>query len=148
MFVSAEHEKNLRRFLSEWAQDQQGVKKAFLELMEILGCQDGTRFSFHERGGVSYSLRAHPPEGERGHRPYYALIDVVEEAGGERWLSVCFYGDEVTDPEEMGNLIPKGLLEEDGYCFDVDGYDAGQIKYLRARIEEAYTRAMARAQAK
>ena|GEM_PF-6416715 len=39
---------------------------------------------------------------------------------------------------ELGNLIPKGLLDEDGYCFDVDAYDEILLFYIGGRINEAY----------
>ncbi len=57
-------------------------------------------------------------------------MDIVEDIEG-RWLSVCFYADTVADPDEKGNLVPKGLLGEDGYCFDVDGADLDLEEYLR-----------------
>ncbi len=39
----------------------------------------------------------------------------------------------------MGNLIPKGLLDEDGYCFDVNSLDDRVLSYLKDRMREAYS---------
>ena len=147
MFTSGVDEERYREFLSLWKEDGSGTRKAFLELVQTLSSMEGTILSFHIREGVSYSLRASlsptpgnlgPRQRAQGQRPYYALMDIVEEAGEGKWLSVCFYRDQVTDPEDKGNLIPKGLLDEDGYCFDVDQYDKELIYYLEARIKEAH----------
>ena len=63
-------------------------------------------------------------------------MDVIEDVDG-RWLSVCFYADTVSDPEERGNLVPLGLLGEDGYCFDVEEPDTVLEAYVLERIDEA-----------
>jgi hypothetical protein len=63
-------------------------------------------------------------------------MDVIDE--DPRWLSVCFYGDMITDPEEKGDLVPEGLMGEDGYCFDVDENDPEHIDYICRRLDEAY----------
>lgn len=55
----------------------------------------------------------------------------------KRWLPVCFYGEMVTDPDEAGDLIPGGLLCEDGYCFDLYEYDENQINYLKQSLSVA-----------
>jgi len=60
-----------------------------------------------------------------------------------RWLSVCFYGETVSDPEERGDLVPGGLLGEDGLCFDVENGSDDFIDYLIARINEAYNTVIA-----
>jgi len=142
VFSSPDEEKRYQEFLSSWKEDPSGVKKAFLELVKILSSMEGTALWFRVREGVSYSLRAGQKGKRNGERPYYALMDVVEDAGEGRWLSVCFYSDHVTDPGQKGNLIPQGLLNEDGYCFDVDKYDQGLISYLEARIREAHGNAL------
>ena len=64
------------------------------------------------------------------------MVDVAS-LDGERFLSVCFYADTITDPEERGDLIPGGLLSKDGYCFDVDSDDDDIVSYVEARIYEA-----------
>ncbi len=72
------------------------------------------------------------------------MVDIVDDDPGKRWLSVCFYGDSVTDPEEAGNLIPGGLLGEDGYCFDLYANDPETVAYLKKRIDEAHGNAVGR----
>jgi hypothetical protein len=67
----------------------------------------------------------------------FFLIDVVE-AADERFLSVCFYDDEIEDPRELGNAIPQGLFQETGYCFDLEEDDPELVEYLRQRVIEAW----------
>ena len=142
-FVSSETEASFDHFMGQWSEDPHGVKKVLQKIVDILRRNKGTVLEFHPRPGVSYSLRASAARRAPKDRPYYAVIDIVEEAQGNRWLSVCFYADAVSDPDDIGNLIPKGLLEEDGYCFDVDSYDEILLSYLEARIREAYASARA-----
>ena len=66
------------------------------------------------------------------------MIDVIDDDPKERWLSVCFYGDTIIDPDEEGDLIPEGLLGDDGYCFDLVDADKFLMTYVRQRIQEAY----------
>jgi ribosomal protein S16 len=67
------------------------------------------------------------------------MVDVIDDAPGERWLSVCFYGETIQDPDELGDLIPDGLLGEDGYCFDISEADDRLVSYVGQRVEEAYS---------
>jgi hypothetical protein len=96
---------------------------------------EGVSFDFYPRPGVSYSLRAKHESQED--RPLFMLIDVIDDPDA-RWLSVCFYGSTVADPGELGNLIPQGILGEDGYCFDLEEYDEKFLEYLCLRIDEAH----------
>jgi hypothetical protein len=66
-------------------------------------------------------------------------MDFIDE--NPRWLSVCFYGDLITDPEEYGDLVPEGLMGEDGYCFDLEENDPDLVKYIGKRLDEAYENA-------
>ena len=43
----------------------------------------------------------------------FAIIDVIDDDPQARWLSVCFYGDMITDPEGRGEVIPGGLAGAD-----------------------------------
>lgn len=63
------------------------------------------------------------------------MVDVIEDT--PRWLSVCFYGEMVTDPQDKGDFVPEGLLGEDAVCFDVEQWDEDLVRYIEARIEEA-----------
>lgn len=131
-------------YLEQWPAAQAAVKKALVELRAAALGLDGAAESFVARPGISHSLRYDldpKPAGRR--RPVFFLIDVVE-AGGEHFLSVCFYEDEIEDPRELGNAIPQGLFQETGYCFDVDEYDREQIDYLRGRLSQAHRNAAGR----
>jgi hypothetical protein len=37
--------------------------------------------------------------------------------------------------------VPEGLLGEDAVCFDLEEFDEAAIKYVEARLDEAYTSA-------
>ncbi|MCI5126792.1 MAG: hypothetical protein D3925_20505, partial [Candidatus Electrothrix sp. AR5] len=67
------------------------------------------------------------------------MIDVIED--NPRWLSVCFYGDMITDPEGQGDAVPGGLLGEDAVCFDLEAWDEERVRYVEARLDEACQRA-------
>ena len=125
----------MENLIESW-QDTNGMKNVFIRLKDFLGTQQEASLSFNARPGVSYSLRAvHPDQKDRS---LYVMADVVDDDPDDRWLSVCFFGDMITDPEEKGDLIPGGLLGEDGYCFDITEPDDKLTAYVEARIEEAY----------
>lgn len=130
-------EKGIDEFADSWTYDPHGAKKAFGYLREALAGLDSTALRFHKRPGVSYSLRAALDPGKGGSADLFALVDIVDDPS-ERWLSVCFYERMITDPEELGETVPKGLLGEDGYCFHVTKYDDQLMAYLKDRILEAY----------
>jgi hypothetical protein len=101
----------------------------------VFGKKD-VAYEFHPRPGVTYSLRASVP----GHsRPLFVMIDVIEDQ--PRWLSVCFFGDMVQDPEERGAFVPGGLLGQDALCFDLEVCVEETVSYVAARLEEAYRNA-------
>ena len=122
----------LDAFIADWQDDPNGVKAAFLRLKKVLESLNEATVSFVPRPPASYSLRAEPPRG----RPVITMVDVAT-FDGEKFLSVCFYADTITDPEERGDLIPGGLLSKDGYCFDLDSDDDEAVGYVEARIYEA-----------
>ncbi len=128
--------KALTQFVESWKETETKTRKAFVEIMEHLEKMDDTTLDFNARPGVSYSLR--PKHKNQKERTLFAMADVIDDNPDERWLSVCFYGDMITDPEEKGDLIPEGLLGSDGYCFDLDEYDKGEIDYIKQRLDEAY----------
>ena len=130
--------RELVEFLEHWPASQQGLKRAYLELLSWARALPGATWSFLARPGVSHSLRfdLDPRPGGRA-RPVFFLVDAVDD-GGERFLSVCFYEDEVSDPEELGNAIPQGLFQETGYCFDLEEREAGFLEYLRQRLIQAH----------
>ncbi|MDO5484099.1 MAG: hypothetical protein Q4F27_04245, partial [Desulfovibrionaceae bacterium] len=96
---------------------------------------NGTSLEFKARPGISYSVRArHEAQTER---KLFVLIDVVDDEPESRWLSVCFYADMISDPEENGDFVPQGLMGEDAACFNLDEADESMRSYIAARLAEA-----------
>jgi hypothetical protein len=125
--------KELIDFIEGWEDTPERNKEAFLHLKDHLEKKEGVFFEFIPRPGVTYSLRAvHAAHKDRG---LFAMIDVIEDT--PRWLSVCFYDDMITDPEERGDFVPEGLLGEDAACFDIDEHDEDVLAYVEARLDEA-----------
>lgn len=125
----------LNDFLDDWKDNDTKTKQAFLEIKDHIMAMEDVTVEFIARPGVSYSLR--PCHKNQTDRTLFAMADVIDDDPSERWLSVCFYGDMVTDPDEVGDLIPEGLLGEDGYCFDLDEYDKDSVNYIKERLNEA-----------
>lgn len=129
-----EQHQSLDEFIETWEDTAEENKKAFLQLKAHLESKAETELSFLPRPGVTYSLRA--AHASQQGRELFVMVDVIEDQ--PRWLSVCFYGDMVTDPQEKGDFVPEGLLGEDAVCFDIDAYDEGDLAYVTARIDEAH----------
>ena len=129
-----QHQQGLEDFITEWPESSKTCRAPFIHLKEYLQELEGVILQFIPRPGVTYSLRA----SHRGQsdRPLFTMVDVIDAE--PRWLSVCFFGETVSDPEERGDLVPGGLLGEDGLCFDVENGSDDAIEYLIARIDEAY----------
>ncbi len=126
-------EKEIASFIADWPNSSPECRAAFVELMACMLSLDGTAVEFHARPSVTYSLRAvHPNQT----RPLYAMVDVIDDE--PRWLSVCFYGEMVTDPDEWGEPVPGGLLGEDGLCFAAEEITENVVNYLKERISQAY----------
>lgn len=128
--------KQIENFINNWTETESNNKQAFIEIYEHLKTLEDTTLEFNERPGVSYSLR--PRHKSQQTRTLFAMVDVIDDDPDERWLSVCFYGEMITDPDEAGDLIPEGLLGEDGYCFDLYEYDQDGIQYLKQRLTQAH----------
>jgi len=126
----------IQHFIDSWTQDQLQTKSVFQGLDQRLVEMDKAKIEFNERPGISYSLRGMRPD--REDRPLFVMVDVIDDDPNARWLSVCFYGDMVQDPDELGDLIPEGLLGSDGYCFDISESDDRLVAYVSKRIAEAY----------
>ena len=132
---------NLKLFIEQWKDNESGIKKAFKEISDHILKMDNISIEFNARPGITYSLR--PVHKNQKKRSLFAMADVIDDDPEARWLSVCFYGEMINDPEELGDLIPDGLLGEDGYCFDLDEYDYDKLNYLKKRLDEAYESAEA-----
>lgn len=120
-------------FIEEWEETPEKNKEMFLHFREYLGKKDKVTLEFIPRPGVTYSLRG--VHADQKKRELFVMVDVIEDS--PRWLSVCFYGEMITDPEEMGDFVPEGLLGEDAVCFDIEKRDEEMIRYVEARLDEA-----------
>lgn len=125
----------IEAFLGEWAGDVQPMREWFRKFYNELSVLENVDFKFLARPGVSYSMR--PKHSSQKDRELFAIVDVIDDEPAERWLSVCFYGDMITDPEERGEVIPGGLAGDDGYCFDMYEDDEAMALYLVDRLKEA-----------
>jgi hypothetical protein len=138
MFESEEEKREMLELLEGWKKDPQAMKDAFISLKDMVASKEDAILGFKARPGVSYSLRASIDNKEGRSWPLFVMADIIDDDPENRWLSVCFYGDMVTDPDEEGDLVPGGLLGEDGYCFDLNENDEAMVQYLGRRIDEAY----------
>ncbi len=129
----------MKQFIADWQETDTKTKQAFTELLDHLNSLDDITLEFNARPNVSYSLR--PCHANQKDKSLFAMVDVIDDDPEERWLSVCFYGEMITDPDESGDLIPEGLLGEDGYCFDLYEYDADEVAYLKDRLTQAHKNA-------
>ncbi|NDV26242.1 hypothetical protein [Desulfovibrio sp. JC010] len=125
----------LDKFISDWTEDPAGVKEVFVEFKNLLESLDNTEIEFHARPGVTYSMRGVKKGQDKW--PLFVMVDVIDDDPSNRWLSVCFFGDLINDPDELGDFVPGGLLGQDGHCFDAD--DAESKEYIAARIKEAHS---------
>ena len=124
----------LEAFIADWEDTEEKNKAVFLRLKAFLEDKAGVELSFNPRPGLTYSLRAvHENQKEKS---LFAMVDVIEDS--PRWLSVCFYGQMINDPDENGDFVPEGLLGEDAVCFDIDAWDDDLIAYVEARLGEAW----------
>ena len=126
----------LETFIDNWTETETRTKQAFTEIYDHLKTLEDTSFEFNARPKLTYSLR--PRHINQKDRSLFAMVDVIDDDPDERWLSVCFYGEMITDPDETGDLIPEGLLGEDGYCFDLYEYDKDEMDYLKKRLSQAH----------
>ncbi len=122
-------------FLRSWKGNRQPMRDWFQLLYRELSSMEGVTLTFVARPGVSYSIR--PMHINQTKRDKFAIVDVIDDDPDERWLSVCFYEDMITDPSGRGELIPGGLSGSDGYCFDMYENDEELGRYLLDRVKEA-----------
>lgn len=124
----------LTTFIEEWNETAEKNRAVFLHLHDYLAKKEGVALEFIPRPGLTYSLRAvHTAQKKRG---LFVMVDVIED--DPRWLSVCFYGEMITDPEENGDFVPEGLLGDDAVCFDIEERDEALIQYIELRLDEAW----------
>jgi hypothetical protein len=130
--------KELDTFIAGWEDNALKVRKSFVLLKNYLADKRDLAFTFKARPGVSYSLRVR--DRMQTKRELFVIMDVIDDPEN-RWLSICFYPDMITDPDDKGVLIPLGLLGEDGYCFDFEEWDEEYLQYLKTRLDEAHENA-------
>lgn len=138
IFVDKNEFLEMSGFLEAWENDSRTMKQTFLRVIDKLGTTEGTRLNFISRPGVSHSLRASLNNRPETRPSLFALVDIIDDDPDNRWLSICFYEEMITDPDELGNLVPNGILGEDGYCFDLYKDDPSFVSYVERRIEEAH----------
>ena len=141
--MSAVCPQDVRACLDNWQADPLKAKEAWVVYKDFLVGRPGVSLDFKARPGISYSLRARH-EAQRK-RELFVLVDVVDDEPESRWLSICFYADMVTDPDELGDYVPEGLMGEDACCFNLDEDDAAMRAYIAARLSEAARAAAAEA---
>jgi hypothetical protein len=129
--------KEISDLLDNWTIDDNGIKVALTEIIKLMESLSGLSYSFKSRPGISYSLRACVDNGEE---KLLTLMDIIDDDPESRWISICFYAETITDPDEEGDIIPGGLLGEDGYCFDLFHHDEEKVAYLKERIREAHAK--------
>lgn len=129
---------DLYKLLESWKDDPNNMKHSFIKIKEKLLKKENTILSFKTRPGITYSLRASHMSQKTQNRSLYVLVDIIDDVPMQRWLSICFYVDMITDPADAGYLIPKGILGEDGYCFDLYEPNDAMISYIEQRIDEAH----------
>ncbi len=127
----------IEAFLAEWTGSRQQIKARVHSFLDHLKTKPGVEISFVARPRVSYSLRPRLRKQMANGRPLFAMIDIIDDDPAQRWLSVCFYGDMISDREQRGEVIPGGLGGDDGYCFDMFEDDEELAAYLLARLDEA-----------
>lgn len=142
MFATDDDFRKMTELVVRWTDDPRNVKGAFIRLKDKFLGRKSVVLSFNSRPGISHSLRANVNHIETEDKKLFALMDIVDDQSEGRWLSVCFYSDLITDPNQEGNMVPKGILGEDGYCFDLLEYEEVFISYVEQRIDEAYENAL------
>ncbi len=137
--MSSETDSELVAFIEAWEETPEKNKAVFLYFHDYLSKKEDVTLEFLPRPGLTYSLRA--VHANQKKKDLFAMVDVIEDE--PRWLSVCFYGEMITDPEEQGDFVPEGLLGEDAVCFDVEERDEDLIRYIESRLDEAWQSAAA-----
>ncbi len=139
MFSNQDEYKDMCNLLEEWTSDSLYIKKAFIKFKDNLLKKDNITVNFISRPGITYSLRATVKENPQTDKPLFVMVDIIDDDPENRWLSVCFYGEMITDPDDNGDFVPEGLLGEDACCFDLEEEDNSVLEYIQQRIDEAYT---------
>lgn len=133
---SIENGNELDTLLENWEDSPKQIKQTFLQLKDHLANKEQVTLHFNSRPGVSHSLRVRHLKQRK--RSLFAMVDVIDDDPQNRWLSVCFYGEMISDPDDIGDLVPEGLLGEDALCFDIETKENDLPAYVEKRLDEAY----------
>lgn len=120
----------LNPLFEEWGTENP-MRVSFDSLRAHVEALENVELSANARPGVSWSLRVKKVGSER---PFYAMVDVVDDDPSERWLSVCFYDDVTDDTEERGDWIPGGLSGQDARCFNIEEPDDEFVAYVANQL--------------
>lgn len=123
-------------FLQDW-RDDSGAKELFGAVRK-LAVELGLSTEYVGRPGVSHSLRLGRPGSPR---PFFAMADVIDDDPEARWISICMYADVAHDPEGRGDLVPKGLNNQDAVCFDLDAPGEDDRKYILEVLRQSSAKA-------
>lgn len=119
-------------FIQSW-RDDSGCKELFAAVRRLAE-EIGLSAEYVGRPGVSHSLRLGWAGSER---PFFAMADVIDDEPEARWLSICMYADVACDPDERGDLVPKGLNNQDALCFDLDEPGEDDREYMLEVLRQA-----------
>lgn len=119
-----------------WRGGRESLEQTFKALKARAEELCGVGLSVQPRSGIGHSFRGITED--RADRPVWVLLDVLEPDNEPWWLSICFFADSITDPDDLGEVIPGGLFGADGYCFDIEKNDEQIINYLSQRLTEAW----------
>jgi hypothetical protein len=137
MNTEKEIKQEMNTFIDNWAETAERNKEIFLHFRKYLSDKEGVSLTFIPRPGVTYSLRASHTAQKK--KELFVMVDVIEDT--PRWLSVCFYGEMISNPEQKGDFVPGGLLGEDALCFDIEQWNEELIRYVEMRLDEAWENA-------
>lgn len=118
----------IKNFIEGWGNESPKVKSMAKSMCDCLCNVPNLEFAYRGRPGISHSLRIGP--GSDPDRPFFALIDVIDDEPEARWLSICMYADLVDDPKDLADPIPGGLDGNDAMCFDLDEDAEDTITYV------------------
>ena len=138
MFSDQNEYQDMCNLLDEWTNGPQYIKNAFIKFKDNLLKKENITINFVSRPGITYSLRVTVKENPQADKPLFAMMDIIDDDPENRWLSVCFFGEMISDPDDSGDFVPEGLLGEDACCFDFDEDDNDMFQYIQQRIDEAY----------
>ena len=138
MFSNQNEYQDMCNLLDEWTNGPQHIKNAFIKFKDNLLKKENITVNFVSRPGITYSLRATVKENPQVDKPLFAMMDIIDDDPENRWLSVCFFGEMISDPKDNGDFVPGGLLGEDACCFDFEEDDNTVFQYIQQRIDEAY----------